>query len=67
MRTFVDCSQPWKILTSTILPANVPPVPVEKVTASTLPSVCCQISGPVVSKCALLLDMLSNWKNKMGY
>ena len=42
------------------LPAIVPPVPVENVTASTLPSVCCHISGPVVSKCALLLDILSN-------
>ena len=29
------------------VPASVPPVPTEQMKASTLPSVCCQISGPV--------------------
>ena len=43
------------------LPAIVPPVPVENVIASTLPCVCSHISGPVVSKCALLLAVLSNY------
>ena len=28
-------------------PASVPPVPIEQMKPSTLPSVCCQISGPV--------------------
>lgn len=47
-----------------VLPAIVPPVPVENVTALILPSVCCHISGPVISKCALLLDMLSNYTSR---
>ena len=34
------------------VPASVPPVPVENVTALTCPSVCSHISGPVVSTCA---------------
>lgn len=31
------------------VPANVPPVPVAKTIASTVPPVCFHISGPVVS------------------
>ena len=46
------------------LPANVPPVPVENVIASTLPWVCSQISGPVVSMCALRFAVLSNYSLK---
>ncbi len=42
------------------VPASVPPVPVANVTALTVPFVCSQISGPVVSMCALLLAVLSN-------
>lgn len=34
--------------------------------ASTLPSVCCHISGPVVSKCALRLAVLSNYKETLA-
>ena len=30
-----------------LVPASVPPVPTEQMKPSTLPSVCCQISGPV--------------------
>ena len=32
-----------------LVPASVPPVPTEQMKPSTLPPVCCQISGPVVS------------------
>src|SRR5664279_6019232 len=41
-------------------PASVPPVPTEQVKPSILPSVCAQISGPVVSKWPLRLATLSN-------
>ena len=44
-----------------VVPAKVPPVPVAHVNASTVPVVCSQISGPVVSMCALRFAMLSNW------
>ena len=42
-------------------PASVPPVPTAQMKPSTLPSVCCQISGPVVSIWAWRLATLSNW------
>ena len=41
-------------------PATVPPVPLAATKASMRPSVCCQISGPVVSKWARRLAVLSN-------
>ena len=41
-------------------PASVPPVPVAAQKASILPWVSRQISGPVDSKCALRLAVLSN-------
>ncbi len=43
------------------VPASVPPVPTAATKPSTLPSVCRQISGPVVSICASRLATLSNW------
>ena len=49
------------LYTILFLPASVPPVPVENVTADTAPLVCSHISGPVVSMCALRLAVLSNW------
>lgn len=44
-----------------VVPASVPPVPVAHVNASSFPSVCAQISGPVESMCAWRLATLSNW------
>ena len=32
-----------------LVPASVPPVPTEQMKPSSLPPVCCQISGPVES------------------
>jgi hypothetical protein len=42
-------------------PASVPPVPTAQMKPSTLPPVCSQISGPVVSIVASRLATLSNW------
>ena len=42
-------------------PAIVPPVPAAQVKPSIRPSICSQISGAVLSMCALRLAMLSNW------
>ena len=42
-------------------PASVPPVPQAQVKASTLPSVCSQISGPVAARWPSRLARLSNW------
>ena len=42
-------------------PASVPPVPTAQTKPATLPSVCCQISGPVVSVWAWRFATLSNW------
>src|SRR3954468_17868553 len=48
-------------------PANAPPVPDAAAAASTLPFVCVQISGPVVSKCAWRLMVLSNWLAQIAF
>ena len=56
MRTAADFD-----LRKAATPASVPPVPVAAQNASILPSVSRQISGPVDSKCAALLAVLSNW------
>ena len=42
-------------------PASVPPVPTAQTKPSTLPSVCSQISGPVVRTWVSRLATLSNW------
>ena len=42
-------------------PAKVPPVPTAQVNPSTFPDVCVHISFAVVSICALVFTMLSNW------
>jgi len=42
-------------------PASVPPEPTAATNPSILPPVWCQISGPVVSKWACRLAVLSNW------
>ena len=42
-------------------PVTVPPVPTPATNQSILPSVSAQISGPVVSKCALGLAGFTNW------
>ena len=43
------------------VPVMVPPVPTPATKISTLPSVSAQISGPVVSKCALGFAGFTNW------
>ena len=45
-------------------PAIVPPEPTPATRASSRPSICCQISGPVVVSCASGLAGLPNWLMK---
>ena len=47
-------------------PLTVPPVPGEQTKWVTRPSVCSQISGPVVSICAWRFATLSNWFAQMA-
>ncbi len=47
-------------------PASVPPVPTALTKPSTLPSVCSQISGPVVRTWTSRLATLSNWLAKIA-
>ena len=44
----------------------MPPVPEEQTKPSTLPSVCCQISSPVVARWIAQLAVLSNWRAQMA-
>ena len=50
-----------RALSAMATPASVPPVPTAQTNPSTLPSVCRQISGPVVSMWPRRLATLSNW------
>ena len=49
------------------MPVMPPPLPEVATMASTRPSVCSQISGPVVRKWACTLSSLSNWLGTQNF
>ena len=55
-----------RALSARATPPNVPPVPVAATNASMRPSVCAQISAPVVRSWMSRLAVLSNWLDQMA-